>query len=284
MARHAEPAPLLARRRDLREEGVTDRDLARAVTAGTLLHPRRNAYLPMGVPVDTVDAVSIGGLLTCTSELRRAGVFVMERADLDVHLPEHASRVPGISRPVRRHWGRLVRRPHPCATSVEPLDAVACAVRCQSPRAAIASIDSALQRGYVHRDDLRELFGALAGRYTALLPLVDGRAESGPETLVRLILRALGLRYEVQVRITGVGRVDFLVDGWLIIECDSEEFHSDWEAQRRDRRRDQAAAARGFAVYRPIAEDIMWGPEEVVAAIRGLFSGTAGGALSRRVA
>ena len=281
MARHAEPAPLLARRRDLREEGVTDRDLARAVTAGTLLHPRRNAYLPMGVPVDTVDAVSIGGLLTCTSELRRAGVFVMERADLDVHLPEHASRVPGISRPVRRHWGRLVRRPHPCATSVEPLDAVACAVRCQSPRAAIASIDSALQRGTCTATTCGNCSARSPG---GLLPLVDGRAESGPETLVRLILRALGLRYEVQVRITGVGRVDFLVDGWLIIECDSEEFHADWEAQRRDRRRDQAAAARGFAVYRPIAEDIMWGPEEVVAAIRGLFSGTAGGALSRRVA
>ena len=280
MARHAEPAPLLARRRDLREEGVTDRDLARAVTAGTLLHPRRNAYLPMGVPVDTVDAVSIGGLLTCTSELRRAGVFVMERADLDVHLPEHASRVPGISRPVRRHWGRLVRRPHPCATSVEPLDAVACAVRCQSPRAAIASIDSALQRGYVHRDDLRELFGALAGRYTALLPLVDGRAESGPETLVRLILRALGLRYEVQVRITGVGRVDFLVDGWLIIECDSEEFHSSWRQQLKDRRRDLALAQRGYVTWRVTAAQIMYQPDEVAAGLRGLLASRRDGRIS----
>ncbi|MDZ8275023.1 DUF559 domain-containing protein [Microbacterium aquimaris] len=282
MPRRAAPAPLLARRRELRAEGFTDRDLARAVSVGTLLRPRRNAYLPEGAPVDTVDAVSLGGLLTCTAELRRAGVFVMDQATLDVHLPHHASRVPEIARPVRRHWGRLIRSPHPGGTSVEPLDAVACAVRCQGARAAVASIDSALHRGYLRRDDLPDLFQGLAGRYAVLLPLIDGRAESGPETLVRLILRSLGLRYEVQVQIEGVGRVDFLVEGWLIIECDSEEFHSDWDAQRRDRRRDQAAAARGFAVYRPIAEDIMWRSEGVVAAVRGLVSGPGGGGRARR--
>lgn len=72
--------------------------------------------------------------------------------------------------------------------------------------------------------------------------------------------------------VRGVGRVDFVVDGWLIVECDSFAHHSDWEAQRRDRRRDQAAAALGYATYRPIAEDIMWHPELVRAALVGLTS------------
>jgi very-short-patch-repair endonuclease len=40
-----------------------------------------------------------------------------------------------------------------------------------------------------------------------------------------------------------VGRVDFLVEGWLIIECDSKAHHEGWDKQRRDRRRDLAAAA-----------------------------------------
>ena len=72
--------------------------------------------------------------------------------------------------------------------------------------------------------------------------------------LMRLILRSIGCVFDVQVVIAGVGRVDFVVNGWLIIECDSEEHHSSWADQKRDRRRDQAAAARGYATYRPIAE------------------------------
>lgn len=93
-----------------------------------------------------------------------------------------------------------------------------------------------------------------------------------PETLLRLILRSLNCAIEVQVDIDGVGRVDFLIDGWLIIECDSRAFHSDWAAQRRDRRRDQAAAARGYVTFRPIAEDVMGAPDKVRDAIAGLLS------------
>lgn len=86
------------------------------------------------------------------------------------------------------------------------------------------------------------------------------------------MLRSLGLSFEVQVAIPGVGIVDFVVEGWLIIECDSEAHHSSWNAQRRDRRRDQEAAALGYATYRPIAEDIMWNPDSVLAALRGLVA------------
>ncbi len=90
-----------------------------------------------------------------------------------------------------------------------------------------------------------------------------------------LILRAIGCSFDVQVTVSGVGRVDFVVDGWLIIECDSEAFHSSWEQQKRDRRRDQAAAAQGFSTSRPITEDIMWHPDEVRAAVVGLLAGRA---------
>ncbi len=101
---------------------------------------------------------------------------------------------------------------------------------------------------------------------------MDGRAESGSETLVRLMLRALGRRAELQVVIRGVGRVDLVVDGWLVIECDSKAFHSSWDQQREDRRRDQALAALGYVVYRPIAEDILYHPDVVVAALKGLLA------------
>ncbi|GAA5029607.1 hypothetical protein GCM10025738_08940 [Microbacterium fluvii] len=152
------------------------------------------------------------------------------------------------------------------------LDAVVQAVRCQPPRAGIATIDSALHHRVIGADDLDDLFDALPRRYRRLRGLVDGRAESGPETMVRLMLRSLGCRFELQVKITAVGRVDFVVDGWLIVECDSKAFHSSWEEQLKDRRRDLAAAERGYAVLRVVAEDILWHPEAVLRALRGLVT------------
>lgn len=159
--------------------------------------------------------------------------------------------------------------------SVDVFDALLQAVLCQDPRAAVATVDSALHRGVLRADDLDELFAALPRRYRRLRGLLDARAESGPETLVRLMVRGLGCHFELQVEIDGVGRVDLVVDGWLIIECDSKEFHSDWASQKEDRRRDLAAAERGFCTVRFIAEDIMWRPELVLGALRGLLGSAA---------
>ena len=260
------------RRRELIACGWTDRALRTAVTDGRILRPRPGAYLPLDTPSDLVEACALGGRLACVSELARHKVFVLDKSALHVHLHETRAKAPRSARSVRLHWGRLHRTPHPCSTAVEPFDAVVCAIRCQPPRAAVATLDSALRLGVLDHDDLDALFRVLPRRYRVLRRLVDPRAESGPETLVRLILRSLGVRFEVQVEIAGVGRVDFVVDGWLIVECDSEEFHSKWEEQRKDRRRDQAAAALGYATYRAIAEDIMWHPDRVRAALAGLLT------------
>jgi len=165
-----------------------------------------------------------------------------------------------------------MRSPHPDDLSVEPLDAVFDAVLCQRPRAAVATIDSALHRGFLHLDDLDELFANLPVRLRRLRRLVDSGAESGPETLMRLILRSLPCSSVPQVEIDGVGRVDFVVDGWLIIKCDSEAHHGGWNRQRSDRRRDLAAAAQGLVTLRPVSEDIMWHPDAVRAAVSGLLA------------
>lgn len=73
---------------------------------------------------------------------------------------------------------------------------------------------------------------------------------------MRLLLRTMGVAYETQVYLEGVGYVDFVVDGWLIIECDSKEFHEGWEKQMQDRERDIAAARLGFVTVRLLAKDI----------------------------
>lgn len=264
--------PRAVRTSQLRAEGWSKRRIAIAVDSGELLRLHRDAYCAPDVPSDCIQAGRLGARLTCVSELERLGVFVLTHPDrVHVHLPRSAALRNPHSARVERHW-MILNRPRPRgALCVSPLDALIHAVRCQEPRAAVASLDSALHRRVLRRSELDELFAALPARYGVLRRLLDERAESGPESLLRLILRSIGCRYDVQVTIAGVGRVDFVVNGWLIVECDSREYHGDWTAQRRDHARDLASAALGFATLRVTAEDVMWRPDEVRRALVGLL-------------
>lgn len=268
---------------DLRSIGLSERGIARPVRDGRLARVRVGSYARADSHTHALQALRVGGRLACVSELARCGVFVHggagdlvgERERVHVQLELNASRLGPLKdkrSAVRLHWVALRRGVHPRSASVDLFDALVQSAACQSPRAFIASVDSALHLGLLHADDVDAVFAALPRRFRRLRGLVDGRAESGSETLVRLMLRALGRRAELQVVIRGVGRVDLVVDGWLVIECDSRAFHSSWDQQREDRRRDQALAALGYVVYRPIAEDILYHPDIVVAALKGLLA------------
>ncbi|WP_226532479.1 endonuclease domain-containing protein [Microbacterium paraoxydans] len=83
--------------------------------------------------------------------------------------------------------------------------------------------------------------------------LVDiGRsdADSGLESLVRLRLHVLGIFVECQVLISGVGRVDFIIDGRLIIEIDGRQNHDGVSHRHKDLARDAAASALGLETLR----------------------------------
>lgn len=254
--------------RDLRAEGMTRGEIDRAVRAGHLLRARRDTYLPAGVSAPVLRAVQHGGRLDCLSLLDERGVFAHDVGCLHVQFDRDASRLPVRGSDVRGHWRSSVV--HPRATHAPIIEALVQSAACQPPRSLIASLDSAWNRGLIDEADLSEIFDALPRRVRRLRRLVDPSAESGPETLVRLMLRGLGLRWRAQVKIAHVGRVDFVVEGWLIIECDSKAHHASWEAQREDRRRDRAAATAGYVTLRLIAEEILYKSEVVRAAIAGL--------------
>ncbi len=223
---------------------------------GHLIRVRKGRHVVAGTHPDLVTVARLSGRLDCVSLLRHLGAFVLEAQPLHMQLDPLASRVPRRPEGVIAHWRPASATRDALVTDV--IEALVQATKCQSPRAAIATLDSAWHLGLVDESGIGQVFSLLPGRYTVLRPLLDRRSESGPETLVRLMLRALGCRFDVQVSIPGVGRVDFVVDGWLIIECDSEQFHSGWAAQKRDRRRDVAAARLGYTTVRLIAEDVMW--------------------------
>ncbi len=197
------------------------------------------------------------------------GVFVLEDHELHIQVTVGASRLPPRPPGVKCHWRETKAGRQDLHADL--IEALAQSCRCQEPRAAVATLDSAWHLGLIGEGDLTEIFGRLPTRFRGLRGLLDPRSESGPETIMRLMLRMMGCGIEIQPVVRGVGRVDFIVDGWLIIECDSEAHHSGWDAQKRDRRRDLAAAALGYTTVRPIAEDILYHRDEVFASIRAVI-------------
>lgn len=267
-------------RADLRATGYKARTITAAVRSGALIRGRRDHYLDSGTHDEIVRAVRVGGRLTCLSLLKMLGVFVLVCDTLHVHVPTQATRLrsphdrrtrlqPRKRVGVTLHWTPLHEPVHQ-NTCVGIIDTFVHALRCQAPRAAVASLDSALRLGVLSMQQLGELFDVLPAKYRMLRGLVDPRSESGPESFVRLMLRGLGVEFRAQVDFDGVGRVDFLVEGWLVIECDSEEFHGTWGERERDLRRDALLAARGYRTLRLSARVIMYEPEVALAAIRGL--------------
>ena len=258
---------------ELAARGVTRHLRQRLVAEGRLVRLRRGRFVAGTAPDELQEAGHLGGRLDCVSLLALLGVFVRASGGPHLQFEAGSSRLPVRPEGVAAHW----RRSDEATTSLttDLVGALVQACRCQAPRDAIASLDSAWHQGLVNEAAIDAVFARLPRRYRRLRRLVDPRAESGIETLVRLMLRALGCRVDLQVRIDGVGRVDLIANGWLIVECDSRAHHRDWDAHRRDRRRDLAAAAQGYTTVRVLAEDVLWRYEEVLTQLKAALSHTA---------
>ncbi|MGK9148929.1 hypothetical protein KXS11_14965 [Plantibacter flavus] len=278
-------APTIFARSSLIEEGMGGREITRAVRDGTIIRVRRDHYALPGLDEDIRAAVRIDGRRACLSTLTALGVFVFDSSRVHVHVDRAASRLRG-SKPTEGqlaasdrggfvlHWRPVEKRCPPDALDVSVIDALAQSMRCQTPRMALATLDSAVHLGLVDEPDLRRVFAMVPARFRALQPLVDGRAESGPETLVRLIVRRLGLPYEVQPRLENGGRGDLLVAGSLLVEVDSRAHHEGWEHAVLDRTRDLQAASRGLMSLRPLYQHVVHEPGLVASAISGLLGQT----------
>lgn len=270
-------------RADLLEAGLSPKRITKAVREGRITRLRRDHYV-LAPDADADRAVRLGGRTTCVTALASTGAFLIADGRLHVHVDRHASRLRApddrkrrwnkrrYRNKVRLHWVALLEPPTDRG-SVALLDAVRALVRCRPPREVIATLDSMLHLGLTTLDDLTRVFDALPRRYRVILRLLDGRSESGTESLVRIMLRQLGASPEVQVEIDGVGRVDFVIAGLLIVECDSRAHHGDWEQRKKDIRRDQAAAIRGYTTVRLLAEDILYRQDEVRQALAGILAG-----------
>jgi very-short-patch-repair endonuclease len=257
--------------RQLRQAGVTWYALWRALQAGEVTRLRRGTYALTGLDSPVVSAIALGGLLACTSAAVALGLPVLVPHGVHVVVPRgwsHACR-PG-TRVHRRNLGAGDR----AGITTSLLRTVLDCARELPLREAVVICDAALRAG-LEMSELQEaalsVRGPRSGAVRRVVEVADGRSESAIESCLRLLVLPLAA-VRSQVHIAGVGRVDLLVDGWLVLEADGFEFHRDRASYRNDRRRHNALVAAGYTVLRFTYEDVVHDEERVLETIRAVLA------------
>lgn len=86
------------------------------------------------------------------------------------------------------------------------------------------------------------------------------------ETLARTYFRQAGIRVEAQVHIDGVGYVDLLLEGRLIVELDGRH-HGEWARVKKDQRRNNRSVVHGYTVLRYYYADVVHAPQAMAAEV-----------------
>lgn len=255
-----------ARTADLYRLGVSCPHLCAAERERTVVRAARGLWsLPgCGPPVLARAALGTGGraALSCGSAAAEHGLVVLA-PDPRPHV------VTGPS--TSRTWpGTVVhRRADPLISArlslVETLVSLA---GCAPPQVAVPAVDQVLADGRTSMSTLRAASGGGA-YWCRVLDLADRRAGSAMESCARvhlvLAFEPWGVVVETQVDLRGVGRVDLLVDGWLVVETDGFAFHADRASYREDRRRNTALSRSGYVWLRFTYEDVVGRPDRMVA-------------------
>lgn len=135
----------------------------------------------------------------------------------------------------------------------------------------LVAMDHALHLGLCTTDDIEAILesgrlrrGLLAARRA--LELADGRSESPGESRLRAIIATGPFEYEPQVNVGGPGagyRVDFLVDGCVVVEFDGEVKYEGEDARlvvQAEKQREDWIRAQGYGFMRVTWSELNYAP------------------------
>ena len=250
-----------ARFSTLTANGFSRTQIERAVAGGAVHRPRPGTYALPDAPAELLFAAEHGVSLTCESAARLLGWWVLPGAPLVHVAADRATRLPGA---VIHRGPRTAKR-----LIAPPLQIIDSAFRCLPPLAALVLAEYAVSRHYVGVRTLELHFsGPKDWRIRQLVRDIRPGTASPLEVCARFHLQAAGLSVETEVQIAGVGRVDMVVEGRLLVEIDGYEFHSGREHYRRDRSRWNAATAAGWRTLRITTEMVLHDPDGFVRLVR----------------
>jgi very-short-patch-repair endonuclease len=262
----------------LRARGSSDAMVRLAVARGDVRRIRQGWFAVDAAPEALVNAVKIGGRLSCVSVLKHHGIWCVDDHRLHLSTSRRKGRLTSpkggvLGNPAR--WGVAVHtsallRGDP-ARLVDTIDeALFHLFACQSRDDVIVSLDSALNKGLTTLTRLEDL--PLTDTHRSYLRLLDPAAQSGLETKARLGFRRRGIRCRSQVYIAGVGSVDLLIGDRLVIECDGLTWHGAANAHDEDCRRDLELHRLGYIVIRVTYRQVMFDWASIDEVVRGYVS------------
>lgn len=243
-----------ARRSHLLEMGVPERSIARAVREGVVMRYAPGCYSFATTPVAVQRAVQFRARIGCLTACEGAGLplwdvprlphLVVPQSRSASRRPPAAAALAVVHRVDRTESGAL------WASASQAIDQ---ASRCCTPLAHLVVIEAALRTGLIDRAQLDTMTLGNARRRDWLQTWSSARSESPLESVARAGFVCAGLEVEQQVEFTGVGRVDMVVEGALVVEADGWEYHADRKAFENDRERDGASLEIGVPVMRVTA-------------------------------
>jgi very-short-patch-repair endonuclease len=276
----------VARTKDLTAGGVSRQSLATAVRRGDLIRLREGVYVHPDTPGDIRNAVLHGGALGCLSRAKEAGLWILEEpSTLHVALPKSGHFREYAHEPMRDaemgnkgkgtvgkcgtgkgdarkrdaeeeasengctckvHWSDT--RAHGGMQAL--YEAIAAMLVCLGEEHFFVALESAMRKRLIDSAQLARLRSRISKKHHWLVDFARWNADSGLESLLRLRLRALGLSLTSQVKVPGVGLVDFVLGDRLIIEVDGKPNHVGVSERHKDLVRDVIATAHGFDTLR----------------------------------
>lgn len=253
---------------ELHQRGFSKRTISGMADTGRLIPVRQGLWAEPNAPDELVRVARSGGAATATTGAKALGLWSPEDDRTHIAVPAGASRLrdpDDDSRPLAGdekvciHWTKRMPSPRTLPDRIAPLLLVLVhAVHCLRPELAVAIIDSALHKRRLRASELPLLASMLPAHLRHVVLAADGRADSGLESIVRYLLLEAGIDLQVHAVLAGIGEVDLLIGGRLILETDGKLFHLG-SAFENDRRRDLIATSDGYRVlrlsYRQVVEE-----------------------------
>ncbi|WP_426996726.1 DUF559 domain-containing protein [Pseudarthrobacter sp. N5] len=267
LASYLKYAGSVARTSALLKAGCTERAIRNAVTAGEIKRLRHGVVaLPEAAP-NMVAAVLANGLLSCASAAAHHGLWCLHEPKKLHLLCKHGSAAGVVI-----HRESLVPPLFPLPVA-GLTDTLLHSLRCLPEVEAAIVVESAVLQGTTTLDYLRQrLPGNRNGGARKVLDLVDGTADSPIEVVARLLFRRQGIHTETQVDLPGIGIVDFLLEGFLIVELDGAS-HLEARQVRKDRRRNNASTLDGYAVLRYGYQDVVYNQQKIIGEVWQVLRG-----------
>lgn len=237
----------------LSEQGIGRRAIDEAIRAERLIRVRRGWVATAEADPVLVVAARAGAVVTCVSQAERLGLWVHEQPEA-LHIGVGPRAAGGRPERAHVHWSEPVVPRHPDVLEDPIENVLALVAECEPYERALATWDSALNRGLVTLE-------ALAGyrwrrRARRLLADATPFADAGIETYLRPRLRWLRLPIRLQTWIAG-HPVDALLGERLVLQIDGG--HHVGAQRSEDIRHDAELRLMGYHVIRVSYQQMMFG-------------------------